>query len=231
MRFPLKRAGVLLLVLVLCLAVVGVGYGKWAGTLHIQGIMGTAESGIVIGWTKASSSDEGAGSIDDSCTWNWVYNLPQSFTEGGNGKDVGNTTAAMTVPLHTCAKNTLHETVIVNMTNVYPCYAVDVELNICNAGPLSAKIVGWKIQPLAPNNWDPDGFSYIWNGTAYALQDLEYTSPPPYGVSMYDGGQMIIPPDCLTPQSFDLVVHIEQSALQNTSYAFSVEVYAEAVIS
>jgi hypothetical protein len=69
MNLPLKRAGVLLMVLVLCLTVLGVGYAGWTDKLDIRGYATMGQSAFEIGWSE--------GSTDDSRTYNWdgTYNI------------------------------------------------------------------------------------------------------------------------------------------------------------
>lgn len=228
MNLPLKRAGVLLLVLVLCLAVVGVGYGKWSGYLKIRGDMTTATSAIIVGWVEVWNSDPGT-EIDDSCQWDFDKNQDIDWKDGGNGKHVGTTTTTLDTLVAICPCGTdLYKRIIVTLDNVYPCYAVKCGMGLRNLGPMPAVITGWTIYP----DWGPEsGYTWEWNGTKYVSTDFPFGEADkdtrPYNFNFWDGGQMVLDPDCGNEQLFGLVVHVEQPAEQGHTYTFAIEVHAE----
>lgn len=257
MKLPFRGAGVILLVLVLCLAVLGVGYGKWTDRLTVKGDMTTAASALIVGWYEGPTSD-GGSQPDDTCFWDWETNRHYTFVDGWDNldaKDVGRTTSNLKDPPLVVCPGTcpwiLYQTLEVTMENVYPCYAVKVHPSMANYGPMRAKIVGWTVYP----DWgDPAGYTWTWDplanqgSGAYVCPNYPLGFDPnrPYNISFEDGGGLIVlPPECATSHTFELVVHVEQPAEQNRGdldgdglitppetppYTFQVVLHAEPVL-
>lgn len=128
-RFPVVSTALLL---VLSLAVLGVGYGLWSKMLIIKG---TVETGNVDAmWTGVICRD--------FYTW---PDLPQSNEDFGEfeGKDVGNTL----VEIDSEDDQILHVTVV----NGYPSYAVDCQVHFEYEGSIPVKIRGTNIVPVSGN--------------------------------------------------------------------------------
>jgi hypothetical protein len=120
--------GALVVILVLALAVLGVGYGLWSKTLMIQG---TIETGRVDArWTMANCSE--------------FYPWPGGGNPGEfEGKDVGRTTATIDANDDQIVHVTIH--------NGYPSYAVDCELHFINDGTIPVIVRGTTIVPVSQN--------------------------------------------------------------------------------
>jgi hypothetical protein len=117
MKMSLRRAGVLMLVLIICLSVLGVAMGLWSDTLDITGTVQTGQFGgpggaYFIGFVEVNSSDgygtregpwlyppdgtpplmytfDDSSGLDQTCIWNLNLNEPYQGSIQTLNKDVG----------------------------------------------------------------------------------------------------------------------------------------------
>ncbi len=128
-RFPVATTA---LVLVLSLALLGVGYGMWSKTLLIRGTVNTGN--VDAKWIGVVCSE----------FHSWP-DLPFSNEDFGEfeGKDVGETL----VRIDELDDQIIHVTVL----NGYPSYAVDCEVHYEYEGSIPVIIRGINILPISDN--------------------------------------------------------------------------------
>ncbi len=124
MTTPHRRApaATLSILLLIGLASLGVGYGLWAKTLRIEGVVHTGE--VEARWTRVSCAE--------------FHPWPDGTLPGeAEGKDVGVTTAS----IDPADDQLLH----ITLSNVYPSYAVDCQVHFENNGTIPVIIRGTKV--------------------------------------------------------------------------------------
>jgi hypothetical protein len=128
-RFPVVLTALLLL---LSLAVLGVGYGMWSKTLFIRGTVNTGT--VDAKWVGAICVE----------FHSWP-NFPQSSDDLGEfeGKDVGSTYFQI--------DQDDDQIVHVTVTNGYPSYAVDCEMHFEYEGTIPVIVRGTNIVPISEN--------------------------------------------------------------------------------
>lgn len=193
------------LVLILCLAGLGVGYAHWQGTLNIEG---TAETGtFMMGWYYASNSDPcGQVSIDQV----WTGTGPVTA-----GQDIGCTTVTYEdyvchgIPPKYEDPVPHYRTMVVTINEGYPGYYVDVEVEYHNCGTIPVIITAEVVDA------DPE------LDVAYINELGEKVHPCEAGASSLkvwlkqpDGGDGVLPsndPDYDGPYQFTVTLTYEQA--------------------
>ena len=120
------------LLLMLSLALMGVGYGLWSKTLLIRGTVNTGT--VDAKWISASCTE--------FHTW---PNMPQSTEDQGEfeGKDVGSTDFQIDLVDDQIVHVTVH--------NGYPSYAVDCQMHFEYEGSIPVIVRGTNILPISTN--------------------------------------------------------------------------------
>lgn len=195
-----RRSKALLLVLVvLALATAGVVYAHWTATLKVDAQVRTGAVGLR--WT-------GAGCFE-YYPWGPIppFGWPPAHYGEVEGKDVGSTTATV-----------VDDVLQVVVSNGYPSYAVDCEIEFTNDGTVPVIIRGWRFVPGV--NGDPLENCTVktYTGGTLVIQCDELT------VALVDGvGAQIDPGDPFGAAS-SLRMHVEQSAEQSSTFEFGIEV-------
>ena len=146
MKFPLKWAGVICLVLTLCLAALATGYSQWNENLNISGTVMTGSVGSpgepnCLGFIQVATNDP-PGSYDLDTDGDGISDL-----------DVGCTSAT----LSDTDGDTDLDLCTVTLTNVYPCYTGKVFLTIKNLGTNDVHVAAVNI-----DNPNPAAISVSW---------------------------------------------------------------------
>ena len=113
--------------LMVALAMTGVAYACWSQTIFIEG---TVETGYVcVGWSDVYTEDE----------WNVT-------------KDVGEIDAWLEDQKGWHIDTPIYETLVVELSNVYPSYEAYIEVDISNGGTIPVDLVDFGLYPVS----DPD---------------------------------------------------------------------------
>jgi len=190
------------LVATLALAGAGVAYSHWQQNLYIGSSVSTGT--VTVGFTKLSCTD---GHYDN----NGIYHIGEV-----GGKDVGKVTADYTDPITDPGTGKSgYRGIIVNITNAYPCYVVNLTALVQNLGTVPVKVKEINIT-------DPTG-ELIWNG-ADALVNAT-TGKPIINVKITNlVGEQIDP--CHN-NTVDFEFHFKQDAEQEKTYRFLITIEAE----
>jgi len=153
--------------LLIALMVAGISYAMWDKTLFIDGTVMTGEVNAY--FTTATSND-----------------LPGTIDQGYD-KDVGTTEVT----------GELTQTLIVTVTNGYPCYSSTIDYTIDNIGTIPVKVQSF----IFTGDFDPD--------VTITVTEIVIGT-------QIDAGQSV-------PGQIE--IHVEQSAGENAQYTFNVEIY------
>jgi hypothetical protein len=177
----MKKIGLICLALVLALGTLGVGFALWSDSLYLEG---TVETGTVnASWTACYCFDTGLDPNPDG---------------SNKGKDVGSTVCQIDPE----DPHVLHVTV----TNAYPSYWNDCEVEFTNTGTIPFIIEGFSITP----------------GAGTTLADAYGANNGQIWVAFIDGvGSQLEPGDSA---GSSLKFHVEQCAEQLHTYTFTVEI-------
>ena len=171
-------------VVMLGLLMSGLAFAHWSEVLWIEGSVATGELDVEL---LSASSDDPPGSNDP-----------------GKDKDVGCTTTE----LQDTDGDGDYDTVLVTITNAYPCYEVYVHFTVHNNGTIPAHFKGFGPQP---------SFAPINNYWQASLFDGAIT------VEAWDGyDEQFHPSD---RHDYTLWIHVEQEAEESTTYEFTIEVW------
>jgi len=185
----MKKIGLLCLALVLALGTMGVGYALWYEDLYINGTVETGNLDAI--WTACYCFDNGLDPNPDG---------------SDKGKDVGSTICQ----IDGSDPHILHITV----TNGYPCYWNDCEVELTNVG--SIPLIIESIAILNPNFTPATAYGAddgpVWIGwvNGVGTQLAPYPSPDPFNHPDSSGSSFKI--------------HVEQCAAQGAVYTFSLKV-------
>lgn len=136
----IKKIGVLALALVLALGTLGVGFAHWSGTLDISGTVHTGTFGAELtqnnGVFSNAIDDEmiGAEAINSS----WPFGFP-SWRDTSKTQDTGHATCVLS-NLKADYSGTANDTMVINVTNAYPCYNVWVPVDVHCVGTIPIKV-------------------------------------------------------------------------------------------
>lgn len=190
------KIGTLFLVLVLCTAVVGIGYAAWSDTLNIDGNVATGELDIHFSYVVTSDPP---GAIDK----NWSGVPPYPVNTFPVGKDVGRAICDEAIDPETGLKDTDidgdMDLAIVKLINVYPFYYTTLSIKVENNGTIPLIIEDVIITPT-PNPSDP---IYIYHANL--------------------DGNLLHPGERKTG---DLEIYVTDSAVEGASYMFTIEIKA-----
>lgn len=191
------RLGLLAGLMVLGLASLGIANGLWSETLHINGTVTTGE--VDAKWSGAICREFHP----------WPFDLNTSLPGEVEDKEVGSTTVA--------ADPNNDQILNFTITNGYPSYSVDCEIEFVNSGSVPWVIRGWLIE----------GYDGAPNGALQPLTNCSFSSAlltltcDELTVVVADGiGAQVEPGG--RPEASSLRVHVEQPALEATTYQFSV---------
>jgi predicted ribosomally synthesized peptide with SipW-like signal peptide len=184
------RKALLLVLVVVALAGAGVVYAHWTDTLELDAQVNTGS--VQMGWT--------GGICSEFFSWPWP---PEGNGEWG-GVDVGSTAIRILDP-HTLG---------LTITNGYPSYSVDCEIESTNTGSVPVIIRGWRFTPGA----GLEGCTTQTFGTGSVVATCRELT-----VQLIDNlGVQVDPGDPLGVAS-SLRVHVEQPAEQNAIFGFELE--------
>lgn len=109
--------------LMVALAMTGVAFACWSQTIYVEG---TVETGTVcVGWSDVDS-------------WDNEY----------LGKDVGSVDAQLENVKGFHGETLIYETLVINLSNVYPGYEAWIEVSISNGGTIPVNLVDFDISPV-----------------------------------------------------------------------------------
>ncbi len=189
-RKRMPPLGAMAVMLMLALASIGVVFGLWSKVLTIDGTVNTGT--VHATWSGAICSD--------FHPWPFGFGIEPGEFEG---KDVGSTTAT---PDPGDSNN-----LILTVTNGYPSYSTDCEVEFTNDGSIPWKIRGIDIVP----GLNLTGCTVSGNQTV-TLECDQLT------VVFVDGIGAQYEPGEIAASSIRL--HVEQDADQNATYQFQVSV-------
>jgi hypothetical protein len=192
----LRKVGLLILALVIALGTLGVGYAKWSDTVAINGSVRSGN--LCMQWFRGNNLDPLTPPTLDP-----KYD-PDSFMQQYWDKNVAYTTVSLSSD---------KKIVDVTVTDAYPGYFNDLEMEYINCGSIPFKVQNFSIIPdpdypftIDPTpdwtNNDPDGEIWIdWSTTGIGYQ----VHPGQRGTS-----------------SFNFI--ITQAATQGATYKFTIAI-------
>jgi len=184
-----RHAAAFSLALLAAMAVLAVAYGLWSKTLTVGGTVHTGD--LDLNWTFTGCSEH----------WGW----PGPFHEGEYlGKDVGSVSAEI--------DQDDPEIVHFTVSNGYPSYVADCQLEYTNVGTIPVNIIATTIIP-GPNLTN----CHLTGGQTSQTKTL---SCDQLTVVFVDGIGMQLDPGDTTADS--LRIHVEQLAKEQTDYTFTV---------
>jgi hypothetical protein len=222
----MKKIALLSMVLVLVLGGLGVAYAMWSDTLTLGGTISTDD--VCVMFTDDFGSDDDlyqgypdpyevpppSGYNDHTVTANHDYVYP------ADPKDVG----------YTLVTKEDDNTLVVELHNVYPCYAVKIDSHVRNCGSV----------PVVKGECTITYLDEAGAPTTVPLPDFEWTTiygPGKEGGMGADGYYPVIEiawqngtGDQLDPHSWggiadeedSFYIHVLQPALQNHTYTFTI---------
>lgn len=123
----MKKAIGMFAALFLALGMTGIAFAHWSQTIFIKG---SVETGTVcVGWVYVDYED-------------YEY----------LGKNVGEVNAWLEDPKGVHYEDTIYETLVVDLINVYPSYVAYIDVEIANGGTIPVNLVDCDIGPVS----DPD---------------------------------------------------------------------------
>jgi len=190
------------LVATLALAGAGVAYSHWQQNLYIGSSVDTGT--VTVGFSKLSCTE---GHYDE----HGIYHIGEI-----GGKDVGKVTANYTdLITDPITGKSGYKGIIVNITNAYPCYVVNLTVFVHNLGTVPVKVTGINIT-------DPTG-ELIWDPGMSALKDAT-TGKPIIKVTITNlVGEQIDPCE---ENAVDFEFHFKQDAEQEKTYRFLITIEA-----
>jgi len=243
MKFPLKRAGVLLLVVVVALACLGIGYGSWTDSLTINGTGTTGDWGGpgsvgCWGFTEQSKfiqnfNDAGPTdyTVDDSGTF---------WTDLGHndGSAVVTNDPETWVDFY-YAGHSCYWKLDVLLTNVYPGYANELSYKVVNAGQVPIEVTniwveyqgGAMSKPLNPHAYP--------GAPNYAELDLDGDGNDDLTLWNFDTVGLVINPGILNILTSTLPMRVEDGVQESValgevplggSYPYTFIVYIEGTL-
>jgi hypothetical protein len=189
----MKKVALLGLALVLALGSLGFAYAKWSDSVTLSKTVNTDY--IDVYWGTITPWDDCSGPSND-------YNLdlsqyPDIVTYYREVKNVGCTTV----------EGIGTDSLLVTVTNAYPLYYCDVEVEFCNRGSVPVKLADISAEPVG--NW--------------SLASAAWTEPDCDGaiwVDTVDGvGTQIDPGDC---KAASVKFVVQECAEQDATYQFMI---------
>jgi len=152
MRKPIAKIGVLALVLVLCLATLGIGFAGWTEQITIDGTVDTGE--VAVEFAKCQSNDPVMTvpliSKDPISLGSWDYT---DWT--WSGTRWGYDSANMTAVLQKVDGDSYNNRILLTMGTGYPGYSPSVGYEIKNVGSIPVKVQSVKLVEVSKNGfWD-----------------------------------------------------------------------------
>ena len=227
----MKKIGLLSLALVLALGSLGIGYAHWSETLQIKGTIATGD--IDPKFSEAESND-GTGELDPSERGCWTVGATNTWAANRYSKDVGLTDTDIPSAMD-------HRQVTITATNTYPSYYASVIFKIVNEGTVPAGLVGLKLVEISgPNGVMPVdvelGTSNVYfvdvdQWTVSRTQNLNGPNTDDYSLHISE----LVYPTQIDPFDWaepavteiwgDIDFHVENGALEDSTYDFTVELY------
>jgi hypothetical protein len=198
-EIEMKKIGLICLALVLALGALGVGYAMWYDEVTIEGSVDTAT--LRLGIIKAEAS---SNQTKDVATWDLSF-------EGA--------IAPWDCPTPLDAEDFAYEKLVVTLNHTYPCFWLDIEFYVGNAGSIPIHITG--IDMIDPTGeltatWTGPSTGYLYRTGGDPVEDRVITFYVINLVSSQLHG-------CI-PGKADLILHVEQPAEQNHEYHFEFKV-------
>jgi hypothetical protein len=201
--------GTLFMVLVLALALLGVGYGLWSKLLLIHGSIETGEVDAI--FYDAFTDDDGtqnndqkdAGDTGECAAYGDSSCDPDMFGPNPTryDKDVGHCTAVIDKD----DAEKLH----IKVVNGYPSYSCTVWFDILNNGTIPVKIQSLKVEPAG--GWT--------NGKEVTVALSELACGQQIDPGILDDGSIA------NLAQGDIHIHVEQAASMNGIYEFDAELF------
>jgi hypothetical protein len=203
--------GTLFMILVLALAMLGVGYGLWSKLLLIKGTINTGEVDAIFYGVFTDDDDVENNPLKDDgddvpCPVGGGSCDPKEF--GPNparyDKDVGECIAMLD------PQDLTKETLLVTVGNGYPSYHCTVWFDILNNGTIPLKIQDLKLTPV--------NFT---NGVEVSVGLSQLACGLQIDPGLLPSGEVITE----NLAQGDVHIHVEQAADQNAVYTFSAELF------
>lgn len=160
MRTPMAKTGVLALVLVLCLATIGMGFAKWSDHLTVDGTVDTGS--VAVEFAKCKSNDAmltNVTSLDPVSGGSWNFGeVGFDIEDPDTWVWTGDT--AVWDEAHTDAKidsvdGDTNNRLSIKMGGGYPGYSPNVAYTIENTGTIPVKVESIKLIEVSKNGlWD-----------------------------------------------------------------------------
>jgi hypothetical protein len=226
----MKHVGILTLVVVMCLAVVGVGYASWDDYLNINGDINTGN--LDVQFSGAVSNDDGCEGVKDpdddgsDPTEAQMAGVPVIRT-----MDVASTTAMVVDPgVNDPVGTQVTGLLDVTITNGYPSYYATVWYDILNAGSIPVHIAAitldceYTVVDADPDGNGVDGIDA--NGGLVTCEPilLDLDGDCLADIMLHLTGVSVC--DVIDPGEEvqgDLHIHIEQDAQQGASLTFDID--------
>jgi len=213
----MKKVALTMLTLVLALAVAGIGYAKWSDTLTVSGAVTTGK--LEIKFDSKYRNDLG---LDPCEAGTWT--IPQ---QGGEPTWVGQT---YTKDVGCVSAGFDGHSATIALNNAYPSYWASVLWDVKNTGDIPVKLDSVKLTELSFMD------SPVWTGsitlnigTRYYVdvgpdhanidQDLNPGDDFSFMLSSHECEQI----DAGDKGYIDVTVHVEQDALQEKTYDFTLK--------
>jgi len=191
----MKKIGLLALALVLALGTLGVAYAKWSDTVTISKTIGTDNVEVEWGtYTPWDMCDSGIKDFNID-----LVKYPTTTTWVQTGKDVG------------CTEVTGLDTdsLTVTVTNAYPKYYGDIEVEFCNTGSVPVKLQSIVARPVG--EWSLASEAWFFN-----VEDCDGA----IWVDTVDGvGTQIDPGEC---KAASVKWVVQECASQSATYEFTI---------
>ncbi len=239
--------GATVMVLVVALAMVGVGYGLWSKTLFIEGTVNTGR--VNVAFTAAFTDDDDVvddpakdsqdtascvaqgdiGSVppgyeSESCPPN-AYSSCDPAATGVDPKDhYDKAVARCDARLATAAEDDDQEqpgiqTVFVAITNGYPSYHCTAWFDVVNNGTIPVLLHSFSIEDTVAVPCTQGATAYDLDGDGEDDVEICVSGLPA------DGSELQLDPFLEDPYQLDLDIHILQSATQNRTMTFGGELF------
>jgi len=211
----IKNLSLLCVVLAVCVAVVGTGFGHWPETLKIDGTATVQDCSIKIiqQWTNDSVNHP----YDGGVVLGNDYSIADGFAGDKffTGKDVGCTDCTLVVS----PGGTDYDTCLFTVTNAYPGYLGEVEIKVKNTGSMDVELYQVDIIFLGdPTDPSDDVLHQMGCFPDFCRYDTEYE------LAWSNGGSSL--PVGLNAggiAGFTAWVHMMDLAAQDTAYYFQVK--------
>jgi len=211
----MKKATVLLGVLMIAMSIVGFAYAHWSDVIRING------------YVQAGTLNLAFREIEPPVEYTRKPDGSLDPTEGGKPW-VCNTTSYLTKFVRDCKTNkTGYKKLWINITNGYPCYEVHQTFIIHNIGSIPLDVVNYNIlDPTGVLTWVRDPTVPSWQFKGDLVDNSTGEEIPIINIEIVDSKVPYQLEPCES-QKMEIDFHIKQEALQCHDYYIEVEIVYE----